>query len=410
MDPALSAQRIQHDLEELSRFTATPGQGCTRLPFTPQIRAAADYLKARMAQAGLEVREDSAGNVFGVLPGRNRSLPCLMCGSHYDTVYQGGSYDGIAGVVCAMELARIFHEEGISLPMDYVAAAFMDEEGCRFGNGYFGSRCMLGDMTVQECRSYSDRDGITVYDAMREYGLVPEEVGRAAWPAGSIGRFLELHIEQGPVLDARDIELGIVDCIVGIRRYLITVNGRADHAGSTPMNMRLDAVDMASRVISQIAPMARESCPGTVATVGYFTAEPGAVNIVARSARFSVDIRSPDAETLERITGRIRTLLEQETALDGASFEMKPTLTVSPLQLSPALGAQMERSCQEHGYSYLHLASGAGHDSLVIGRSIETAMLFVPSQNGRSHCPEEYTPAPAFGKAVQVLYDLICGL
>ena len=410
MDPALSAQRIQRDLEELSRFTSTPGQGCTRLPFTPQTRAAADYLKQRMTQAGLQAREDGAGNVFGVLPGRDRALPCVMCGSHYDTVYQGGGYDGIAGVACAIELARVLREEGIALPMDYVAAAFMDEEGCRFGNGYFGSRAMLGEMTAEECRRYADRDGVTVYDAMRDYGLVPEEIGRAAWPAGSIGRFLEIHIEQGPVLDARNIELGIVECIVGIQRYLITVRGRADHAGTTPMDMRLDAVDMASRVISQIAPMARSGCPGTVATVGYLVSEPGAVNIVARQARFSVDIRSPDGETVERIAGEIRALLERETARAGAGFEMKPTLSVPPLALSAAMGARMERSCREHGYTCLRLPSGAGHDSLAIGRSIETAMLFVPSRDGRSHCPEEYTPAPAFGKAVQILYDLICGL
>ncbi|MBR5584330.1 MAG: hydantoinase/carbamoylase family amidase, partial [Lachnospiraceae bacterium] len=295
-------ERISENLDTLKQFTATPGNGCTRLPFTKEARDAVNYLKTVMEEAGLEVWEDAAGNVLGVLKGEDENAPCVMMGSHYDSVTNGGDYDGIAGAVCAIEVARQLKDRGITPKRNFVAVGFCDEEGLRFGTGYFGSGAMLGNRDVAYCKNFKDTNGISIYDAMKSYGLDPEKIEDAKWPEGSIGEFLELHIEQGPVLDAEKIQLGLVDCIVGIQRYMVTVHGRADHAGTTPMDMRLDAVDAATKVISKIPDWAREKGAGTVATTGYIKTTPGGMNIVAEKVEFTVDIRSINNDYINDIT------------------------------------------------------------------------------------------------------------
>lgn len=398
--------RIATNLEGLKAFTATPGNGCTRLPFTKEARDAVEYLKKAMTSIGLEVFEDAAGNVFGLLKGEDPSAPCVMMGSHYDSVVNGGDFDGIAGVVCAIEVARQLKERGITPKRNFVAVGFCDEEGMRFGTGYFGSGAILGNRDVEYCKRFKDKDGISIYEAMKEYGLDPEKVTEARWAEGSIGSFLELHIEQGPVLDAENIEIGLVDCIVGIQRYMVTVHGRADHAGTTPMDMRMDAVDAATKVISKIADWAREKADGTVATTGYINTIPGGMNIVAEKVEFTVDIRSSNNDNINDITRRIRAALDAETKAMGGSYEMDNKLTITPVQLSEEMLAIMEKDCHEKGYSCKRLASGAGHDALEIGQVIPTVMLFVPSKDGRSHCPVEFTKYSDFAKASVIMTDL----
>lgn len=398
--------RIAVNLEHLKKYTSTPGKGCTRLPFSKEARLAVDYLKEIMTEAGLVVAEDEAGNVFGTLFGSEPDLPCIMMGSHYDSVINGGDYDGIAGVVCAIEVARQLKEKGVKNKRTFVAAGFCDEEGMRFGNGYFGSGAMLGHRSPEYCKSYKDKEGISIYEAMQEYGLDPEKIKDAAWKTGSIARFMELHIEQGPVLDAENVELGIVDWIVGIQRYMITVNGQTDHAGTTPMNMRRDPVDAATKVAAKIADWAREKADGTVATVGYIRSYPGGVNIVADRAEFSVDIRSKNNDNINDIANRIKAALERETKNMNGSFSMQETLRITPVKMCGHMQGIMEESCKSHGYSYKYLPSGAGHDSLEIGQILPTSMLFVPSKDGRSHCPVEFTKYSEFSKACVVMNDL----
>ena len=399
--------RIARDLEYLKRFTATPGSGCTRLPFTKEARQAVDFLSGLMREAGLEVREDAAGNVFGVLKGEDPTLPCVMMGSHYDSVIHGGDYDGIAGVVCAVEVARQLKDSGAELKRNFVVAGFCDEEGMRFGTGYFGSGAMLGHRDVEYCKKFADADGITIYDAMKAYGLDPEKITEAAWEDGSIGYFLEAHIEQGPVLDAEKVQIGLVDCIVGIQRYMITVHGRADHAGTTPMDMRIDAVEAASKVISKIPDWAREKADGTVATTGFVRVTPGGMNIVAEKCEFTVDIRSKNNDNINDIARRIRAQLDREMKYNGCSYEMDTKLVIEPVYLCQDMLSVMEESCKAHDYSYRYLPSGAGHDSLEIGQSIPAAMLFVPSKDGRSHCPDEFTKYSDFSRATVIMTELV---
>ena len=398
--------RIARDLEHLKQYTATPGNGCTRLPFTKEARDAVNYLKELMTEAGLEVTEDAAGNVIGTLKGEDPDAPCVMMGSHYDSVVNGGDYDGIAGVICAIEVARILKEEGFVPKRNFVVVGFCDEEGMRFGTGYFGSGAMLGHRDIEYTKKFADTDGVTIYDAMKGYGLDPEKIGEAAWKEGSIGQFLEAHIEQGPVLDAEGTELGLVEGIVGIQRYMVTVHGRADHAGTTPMDMRMDAVDAATKVISKIADWAREKADGTVSTVGYINTVPGGMNIVAEKVEFTVDIRSMNNDNINDITNRIRKALDKEVAEYGGSYEMDNKLTITPVHLSSEMLDFMEEDCKERGYTYRRMPSGAGHDSLEIGQSIPTVMIFTPSKEGRSHCPVEFTKYSEFAKASVIMKDL----
>lgn len=406
MDMEETTERIARCLEHLKQFTSTPGEGCTRLPFSQEARAAVDYLKAVMQEAGLKVSEDAAGNVIGIIEGREPELPCVLMGSHYDSVYNGGDYDGAAGVIAAIEVARFIKENNIPLRRNFAAVGFCDEEGVRFGNGYFGSGAILGKRDVEYCRKFTDKDGISIYDAMKDYGLKPECIKEAKWKDGSIGAYIEMHIEQGPVLDTKGIELGLVNCIVGIQRYAVKVYGRADHAGTTPMDMRMDAVDGAAKVISRIADWAREKADGTVATVGYIHTIPGGMNIVSKEVEFTVDIRSGNNDNINDIVQKIKQALDCETNAFGGSYDMINKLTITPVELSDKMLNIMEESCKEKGYSYLRMPSGAGHDALEIGQSIPSVMLFIPSKDGRSHCPEEFSKYGDIAKATGIMAEL----
>ena len=399
--------RIGEQLEQLKKYTATPGKGCTRLPFTNEARQAVEFIRKQMESVGLKVHEDEAGNIIGLMEGEDLEQPCVMMGSHLDSVVNGGDYDGIAGIICAIEVVRCLKERGIRPKRSFAVVGFCDEEGMRFGNGYFGSGAIMGTRDTEYCRKFKDTDGISIYEAMKKYGLDPEKISSAKWPEGSIGCFLEIHIEQGPVLDSEEIEIGLVDCIVGIQRYIVTVQGRSDHAGTTPMDMRIDAVDAASKVIGKIGDWAKEKGDGTVATVGYIRTTPGGVNIIAEKCTFTVDIRSRNNDNITDIANRIYKALEQETKTVGGNFEMEKKLSILPVNLDRNMLDIMEKSCREHGYSSRYLPSGAGHDSLEIAQFIPTAMLFVPSENGRSHCPEEYTPYSYLAKATVVAVDLV---
>jgi allantoate deiminase len=269
---------------------------------------------------------------------------------------------------------------------------------------------MMGTRDVEYCKHYKDNDGISIYDAMLSYGLDPEKIEEAKWAEGSIEKFLELHIEQGPVLDAKDLEIGLVDCIVGIQRYMVTVHGRADHAGTTPMDMRYDAVDAATKVISKIADWAREKADGTVATTGLIKTTPGGMNIVCEKCEFTVDIRSKNNDNINDIANRIRAALDREVKEMGGSYEIDTKLVITPVYMEQDLLKIMELDCVKSGYKYTILPSGAGHDALEIGQKYPVSMIFVPSKEGRSHCPVEFTKYSDFAKASVIMANLATDL
>ena len=408
-DP-IDRDRIEADLWALAAFNATPSEGVTRLPFTKEAREACEYLKRRFSEAGLETFEDSIGNVIGVLPGKNRELPAVAMGSHYDTVYNGGMFDGQAGIAAALEIARCIKERGIELERDLVVIAFNDEEGVRFHRSYLGSYGILGVDQQEALKAYRDRDGISIYEAMLSYGMRPEDIGSSAWDMKKIRAFIELHIEQGPVLDTEGLKVGIVQSVVGFRRYMISIRGQADHSGTAPMELRQDAVDAASRVAAWMGDFARSRKDGTVATAGYWRVSPSVENIVPELCEFSAEVRSENTESLDAFSAGLMEQLRSSCEMCRTKFEVIKKMDIPPVKLSQDLCGRLEQSCRSRGLPYKRMHSGAGHDAQEIAHSCETVMIFAPSRGGRSHCREEWTDFEDIACASAAAYDLILSL
>jgi len=397
-------EHIQKDIESLAQFSCVEGIGCTRYTYTKEFRQAADYIIGEMKAAGLEVREDPVGIIIGRMEGKDPTAPVIMTGSHFDTVKTGGRFDGPAGVVTALETARVLHEEGFkpNCPIEFVALP--EEEGARFGGGLFGSRAICGQLKENELESYKDWDGVSIAEAMRGYGLDPAKAAEAQRKPGDIGLFLELHIEQGPILENNKTDIGIVDAIVGLRTFVVTVKGRSDHAGTTPLNMRADTMLAAARAITAGTDKAVELNDGTVITFGRVETKPGAFNIVAKETVFNIDCRSRTLESVDTVIAAVRASLEKSAKENpGLSFDMYESLVAKPVPMKPEVKALLEEKAAECGISTMQLLSGAGHDAMIMGSLCDVAMVFVPSKDGRSHVPEEWTDYADLQKGIEVV-------
>lgn len=401
-----TAARMEKDIEMLSKISA-PGPGVTRLPFTPEAKKTVEALKWLMAEAGMEVRVDASEAVIGRLEGKRKET--ILIGSHYDSVKNGGAFDGMSGVICGIEMVRQLGEAGIQPEYSVEVIAMNDEEGARFSSGFLSSKALLGEITVDELKRLKDAAGISIYEAMEAYGADPGRIVEAARDIRELKAFLEVHIEQGPILEANQKSIGIVDTIVGMKRRIITVKGRADHVGTTPMDMRIDAIEIAAKAVARLGDLAREY-EHTVATCGYFAPLPNAVNTVASEVKFSVDIRSTKLENVDAVYHRFLAILDEEAARFKGSYSVLETLTVDPVDMDGQLQNLIEDSCIQNGFAYQHINSGAGHDSLPIGEKMPTAMIFVPSKKGRSHCPEEDTDCKYLAQAVAILKDVVLNL
>lgn len=400
-------QRISFYMEQVRPLAASPGGGVTRLPFTPQARRTADYLLQIMREIGMSVREDEAGNVFGTLSGTGHTGKSILVGSHFDSVTEGGNFDGMAGIISGIVIAESMKQFGWSLADDFTVVGFCDEEGTRFGTGFFGSCALLGELDKNALRTCCDREGVSIAEAMKCYGKDPEKIGTAKIPYEDIRRFIEIHIEQGPVLEQMHKEIGIVHTIVGMRRFYVSLKGRCDHAGTTPMNMRKDPVPAAARLIDDFLRAGAEMGDGTTATVGWLETRPGAVNIIPSEAVFSLDFRSVEEENLDILERRFRELAQKLVQADGLGFEMTEKLRVPPTRMDRALVDALADYCRQKQISAMRMPSGAGHDSLPIAQKVPAAMLFVPSKDGRSHCAEEWTDYSQIGCAAQLLAEFL---
>lgn len=399
--------RIKNDIEQISKFNATPGNGLTRWSFTKEDRGAREYIKDRMKDAGLKVYEDAAGTVVGRLDGELKDAPVVMVGSHFDSVKNGGNFDGPAGVVTGLEIARVIKENNIKVKYPIEFVAMIEEEGTRFGGGLFASRAMVGRVTKEEVETFKDRDGITIAQAMRDFGFDPDKISDAVRKPEDVKAFIELHVEQGPILENGKKDIGIVEYIVGINQFEIVVKGRPDHAGTTPMDMRVDALDAAAAVISKISSFAKDAKEGTVATVGMLNLLPGAANIVPGEVKFTVDIRSKNSDCIKLVGTRIKEELEKATQEKGTSYTMTKKLSVEPVKLDEKIIDRLNNNCDALGLTKEIMLSGAGHDAMVMAGITDVGMVFVPSKNGRSHCPDEWTDYEDLQKGIEVVYRTI---
>jgi len=268
---------------------------------------------------------------------------------------------------------------------------------------------MAGQIGLEDLHNLKATDGSSTYDAIKAYGLVPEKITEAAQTLESVDTFIEMHIEQGAVLYEKGIDIGLVECIFGMERYMITMHGRADHAGTTPMDMRRDPVEAAAQVIAKIPSFARE-VGDAVATVGIVKVVPCAANVVAKEVQFSIDVRSSDKIRINKITAKIFAELEAVTAATDTSYEADKQISIDPLQLCEPIIGVMQEICENRRYSSLRMNSGAGHDAAILGGLVDAAMLFVPSRDGRSHSPAEWSEYSDIAKAADVMYQLVLKL
>jgi len=402
--------KVKEHLEKVAKFTSTPGEGITRLAFSLEAKKTVNYIKSQMKEIGLKTSEDYAGSIRGRFNTVDDNRPAIIIGSHYDSVKNGGNFDGVAGIICGLEIARLVKENNIELKYPLEIIGLNDEEGARFGNGFFGSKAMLGGVDLADLHKYKDEDGISIYQAMSEYGLEPEQMIEMSRDPNTIKSFIEIHVEQGPVLENNKKDIGLVEGIVGMQRYIIDIDGRADHAGTTPMNMRVDAMEIASKVISGVADLARSEGNGTVATVGFIKNYPNVINIVPQKVQFSLDIRSRDEGAIERIVNKVEQQLANLSTEYDTEYSIECKLSEYPVDLDKSLIKVMSEVCEAKGYNYQKINSGAGHDSLFMAKHVDTAMLFVPSRGGRSHCKQEWTDYKYFAKAIDIIYQLILNL
>jgi N-carbamoyl-L-amino-acid hydrolase len=403
----INAARIAADIDALAAITE-PDRPYTRRAFTPLFLEGRRYLETRFQNAGLETRIDASGNLIGRRPGKEPGRGTLMLGSHSDTVPDGGRFDGIAGVVAALEVARSLDERGITLAHDLEIVDFLAEEVSIFGVSCIGSRGMAGVRPP----NWLDRKAgdLTLAEGLAFVGGDPEASGART----DIRAFLELHIEQGPVLETTHIDVGVVTAIAGITRIEIIVSGRADHAGTTPMVGRQDALVAAAHLVLSIQDFGRTlaATPGHfAATVGEFVIEPNAANVVPSCVRMLLDVRAESRVDLEEFRNLLDAAVETVARETGVAIASPMVISDNPATpMDPLVIKALMEGCRATGASHRRMASGAGHDAAFMARICPAGMVFIPCAGGRSHAPEECADNADIALGAAVLLDAVLRL
>ena len=386
----INGQRLCSGILELGQIGFRKGQGTSRPAYSEAFFAGRDWVSRKMEQAGLKTAVDAVGNLTGRLPGSSGRI--IAVGSHIDTVPNGGMYDGAYGVLAGIEAVQTLRENGYT-PRDTIEIiAFNEEEGNVVG-GTFGSKAFAGQPQEAEA-----------LERAASLGIRPEGIRASRRDGRDYRCYLELHIEQGGILEREQTPAGIVDGIVGIARYQVTVTGEANHAGSTPMDLRDDALRHACRLIERMAVISGETDREMTCTVGTISVEPGAVNVVPGRAEFPIELRSLHMDHIERAISRFRA----EAVRPGVTVER--FLSQDPTAMDPALGRVLEDACRSCGLPFRHMPSGAGHDAINMALMTPTAMLFIPSVGGMSHNIREYSRPADLAAGAQVLLEALTAL
>jgi N-carbamoyl-L-amino-acid hydrolase len=403
--PAANAPRLQQRIAELSRFGANPEGGVSRVAFSDADIAGRDYIRKLMQEAGLVVRVDTAGNIIGRRDGSDPKAPAIMTGSHIDSVPGGGNYDGDVGVIGAIEVAQVLRERGVRLRHPLEIVSFTDEEG-----GLIGSLAMTGRL-APAALDVLTHSGKTIRDGLRAVGGDPDRLDESRRRPNSLKAFIELHIEQGAVLDEGDIDIGVVEGIVGIRWWDVTIDGVANHAGTTPMNRRRDALLSAAEFALAVNRVAT-TLPGRhVATVGRIRAEPGAPNVIPGRAVMSLEIRDLAAEKIGDVYDAIhaealKIAQARQTPISFAEIEVAS----EPAPTDERMRRIIAKAASSLGLTHKLMPSGAGHDAQDMTHIAPTGMIFVPSVGGVSHSPKEFTSPQDMANGANVLLQTVLAI
>ena len=382
----IQRERLVKDFEAMAQLTA-PGEGINRLAFTDADWAGRQYIIDRMTDAGLSVEIDDFGNVIGYKIGKKPDLPAVMVGSHTDSVPNGGNYDGVVGVLSAIEVIRSMIDDGYEHDHTIAVVDFMCEESGRFGNATLGSKAMRGELTLQDLHHLVDKQGISLYEALKGRNLNPDGIETMAYKR-PVKSFTEIHIEQGKVLEHEQKTIGIVTGIAAPERFYVTIRGNADHSGATPMNLRHDALCGASKIIlgiEEIASMQEE--PPVVGTVGVVEVTPGAMNVIPGAVKLGVDIRSISKVARNSVVTLVKEFIDITAEKRGLSYTIAQD---HPVEMHPAMIREIEEAVKSVGVEYMTIPSGAGHDAMHWAEVVPTGMIFIPCRDGISHNPAEF--------------------
>jgi allantoate deiminase len=377
----------------------------TRLYLSPEHRTAAETLIRWMEEAGMEARMDEAGNVVGRYHAEGGGGPYLLTGSHMDSVVNGGRYDGPLGVLTALDCVAVLNSRGQRLPFGIEVLAFADEEGTRFRTTLAGSRAVTGDHG-DDLMSARDADDRTMRDAMVAFGLDPAAIGRATHRPDDVIGYVELHIEQGPVLQAASLPVGVVTAISGQTRATIRLEGAANHAGTVPMHMRHDPVLAAAEIALAVEKVATAH-DNTVGTVGVLRAEPGVINVIAGAAALTVDLRAQADPVRHAAFEKIETAARQIALRRGVSIVIEVILDLKSCPCAPGFIRQISAAIETAGFNALPLPSGAGHDGMAMSRLTDIGMIFVRCKDGISHSPQEAVATDDVAAGAAVLLSFI---
>ena len=403
----INIDRLTDDILQLSKIGGD-ATGITRLAFSDEDMEARRWLVTRMEQAGLDVRVDEAGNIRGRLK-CNDDTPVVACGSHIDTVNCGGRLDGTLGVLAGLEALRTIEEAEIPVSHPLEVIAFSDEEG-RFG-GMLGSRVMAGIISQEELDEAIDVNDMHLYDCMKEQGFEPASILKAQEKPESFKAFIELHIEQGPVLDKAQIPIGIVDAITGLFRWKVSIEGQAGHSGTLPMDMRQDAFQGLVAFAAQIENiLKKQGTKDSRATIGTVELSPGSPNVVPGGCSFTLEVREKDRRMLDKLDKALHDALIKTTADRSLTVDIKPVSRVEPVACDKTIVSLMRSVARKQGIETLPMVSGASHDAQNLVDITKTGMIFVPSIDGISHSPDENTAVKDIETGANLLLNVLCEL
>jgi allantoate deiminase len=398
-------EEIVGRINRLAEISETP-DNITRVFLTAEHRAAADLILGWMREAGMSAHLDAIGNVCGRYEGERPGLACLMLGSHYDTVRDAGRWDGPLGVITAISCVADLHRRGRRLPFAVEVTGFADEEGVRFASTLLGSRAVAGTFNERVLASKDGAD-VSMREALVQFGLDPDHVGAAARVRGELLAYIELHIEQGPVLEAKGLPVGVVSAIAGATRLAARVTGMAGHAGTVPMELRRDALAGAAELICKVEELCLTDGRGLVGTVGYIHATPGATNVIPGQSHFTIDLRAPTDVHRGRALADISRQMDVIAKRRNLDLRLDVTHENRTVPCAPWLKQQIAEAVTAEGYPVFELASGAGHDGMAMVDIADVAMIFVRCRGGVSHHPDEHVELADAEAGARVLLRVV---
>ncbi len=410
MKLAIDQERLASEIESLAIFSDAEAPAVSRVVFTPTERMARAWIKDRCVESGLILRDDAVGNTFARWMSSDPEAAAIGTGSHIDAIPNAGKYDGVVGVLGGLEAIRSLQRAGFRPKRSIELLIFIAEEPTRFGIGCLGSRLLSGTLAAETARKLTGRDGTTLADVLRNGGLAGS-LESAKLPGGYYKAFVELHIEQGPILEREGKPLGIVDRIAAPASLRLTIEGSGGHAGGVLMPDRRDALCAAAELILAIEDAARSSgASDTVATVGMCDVFPGAVNSVPARVRLSVDIRDTDLQRRDGVMQSLQKACEAVATKRQVTVQSELLNADAPADSDPAVIAALREGCEKHGFPFLPMTSRAYHDSLFMSRIAPMAMLFIPCRNGYSHRPDEYASPEDIARGTLVLAEALATL